>query len=169
VAAQQEAEQRRQHDGGGGFQKTARDQHVGAALGDRGASQPADQRVRRTRRDAVVPGHDIPERRADEGAEHHVMVDDFGNDDALAYRRRDVQAEEQKRDEIEECRPHDGPLRAHRASRDDGRDRVRGVVKAVHEIEHERQQNQAHQHLESHARAPAAVIGVFIVSPAAPS
>jgi hypothetical protein len=43
--------------------------------------------------------------------------------------------EDQERDEIEEGSPYHRVLRPQHAGRDDGRDRVRGIVQAVEEIE----------------------------------
>ena len=53
-------------------------------------------------------------------------------------RLRHVQPEYGERDEIEERRPDHRRLRPQHARRDDGRDRVGGVVQAVQEIEQQR-------------------------------
>ena len=94
------------------FRKPAGIERPGARLGHRRADQAADQRVRGRRRDAVVPGDDVPDDRADQRAEHHVVVDDALVDDALADRGRDVQVEDEHGDEVEERRPARPPGRA---------------------------------------------------------
>ena len=118
-----------------GLDDAGREQRAGAGLRDRGAHQAADQRVRRRRRQAVVPGDHVPGDGADQRAEDQVVVDERRVDDALADRGRDLEVEQHDRDEVEEGRPHHGLIRLQHAGRDDGRDRVRGVVEAVHEVE----------------------------------
>jgi hypothetical protein len=66
---------------------------------------PPISRMRRTRRNAVVPGDQVPDDRADQRAEDHVVVDGTGIDDALADRRRHLEVEDEDRDEIERTRP----------------------------------------------------------------
>ena len=124
------------------FQMPAGDQRAGAGLGDDGADDAADQRVRRARRNAVPPGDDVPGDRADQRAEDDVVVDHARLDDALADRRRDAQVEDEDRDDVEEGGEDDRLLRLQHAGRDDGGDRVRGVVEAVHEVERDRQHDQ---------------------------
>ena len=85
----------------------------------------------------------------DQRAEDDAAVDDAGADDARADGLRDVQAEHGERDEIEEGRPDHGDLRAQHARRDDRGDRVRGVVQAVQEIEHQRDGDEADQEGET--------------------
>ena len=70
-------------------------------------------------------------------------------DDALADGLRDVQAEEQEGDEVEERRPEHRVLRLQHARRDDGRDRIGGIVQAVQEIEQQRDADQADQQREA--------------------
>ncbi len=66
------------------------------------------------------------------------MVDDGRIDRALADRRGDLQVKDEIRDDVEGRRKRDRLLRLEHAGRYDGRDGIGGVVKAVHEIEHER-------------------------------
>ena len=100
------------------LRKPAAIERADAALGDRRAGQPADQRVRGARRNAVVPGDQVPGDRADQRAEDHVVIDDGRIDDALADRRGDADAEDEERDEVEERRPERPPSAASaRASR----------------------------------------------------
>ena len=57
----------------------------------------------------------------------------------------DMQPEEQERDEIEEGGPEHSKRGSQHPGRDDGRDRVCGVVQAVEEIEDERGRDQQDQ------------------------
>ena len=57
-------------------------------------------------RNAVPPGDEVPDDRADQRAEDHVLVDDARLHDALADRRRDAQVEDEDRDDVEEGREH---------------------------------------------------------------
>ena len=91
---------------------------------------------------ADPPRDEVPDDRAHQRAEDDVPVDDAGRDDAGADRLRHVQAEEQERDEVEERRPDDRHAGREHARRDHGRDRIRRVVQAVHEIEHQRNGDQ---------------------------
>jgi len=81
------------------------------------------------------------------------MIDDGRVDDTLAYGGGDCEAEHEKRDEVEERRPGDCPVRAHGAGGDDRGDRVGGVVKAVEKVEREREQYQEHHDLEADRHA----------------
>ena len=65
-----------------------------------------------------------------------------GCDDPLADRRSDAQMKDEDRDDVEERREDDRLLRLQHAGRDDGGDRVRRIVKAVHEVERERERDQ---------------------------
>ena len=66
----------------------------------------------------------------------------------------DVQAEHQEGDEVEERRPDHGVLRPQHAGRDDGGDRVGGVVQAVEEVEQQRDGDQADQNRKTEAWRP---------------
>ena len=56
-----------------------------------------------------------------------------------------LQAEHQEGDEIEERRPEHRILRPQHAGRDDGRDRIGGVVQSVEEVEQQRDGDQSDQ------------------------
>ena len=129
---------------------------AGAGLGDHRADDAADQRVRRARRDAVPPGDHVPGDRADQRAEDHVVVDHAGLDDALADRGRDLQLEDEDRDDVEEGREHHRLLRLQHAGGDHGGDRIGRVVEAVHEVERERQRDQQRDHPEPSLDVPIA-------------
>ena len=73
------------------------EQRRGAGLGERGADHAADERVRGARRNAVVPGDEVPGDGADQRAEDHAVVDERGIDDALAHRGGHGQVEERPR------------------------------------------------------------------------
>ena len=83
------------------------------------------------------------------GREDHGGVDDARRDDAGADGGGDVQAEHSEGDEIEEGRPEHGILRAQHAGRDDGRDRIGGVVQAIEEVEQQRDRDQNDQNRKS--------------------
>ena len=113
-----------------------------AGLGDRRARIAAEQRVRRARRQPAVPRDQVPDDgadqpREDDGEGHDVEVDHAGADGL-----RDAGAEDECGDEVEERRPDHGLSRRQHARRDDRRDRVRGVVKAVDVVEDERDGDQ---------------------------
>jgi hypothetical protein len=82
---------------------------------DRCADQPADQRMRTgARRYAGEPGHDVPRRSRRSPAPQRSTCGrrrSSALDDAPADRLRDVQAEEQEGDEVEEGRPEHRVLR----------------------------------------------------------
>jgi hypothetical protein len=87
--------------------------------------------------------------RADQRAEHDVLVDDRRIDGALADGGRDLELKHGERHDVEERgKPHRGKRLQH-ASRNDSGDRVRGVVKAVHEVEGEREHDEHDRHAES--------------------
>ena len=115
------------------------------AFDQSGADQAADERVRRARRNAVVPGDQVPRNRADERTENHAAVDEGGIDDALADRRGHGQVKERPRKNVEERGPEHRLPRLEHAGGYDGGDGVRRVVEAVHEIEGQREQHQQHQ------------------------
>jgi hypothetical protein len=116
------------------------------------ADHAPDERVRRTRRDAVVPGDEIPADRADQRAEDQLVVDERGFDDSFANRCRDLELEElnshleeSERQHVEHRSPDDRLPRFEHARGDDRRDGIRGVVKAIHEIEGQCEQHQQDQ------------------------
>ena len=84
-----------------------------------------------------MPRDDIPADRADERTEDDVVIDDFGIDRAFADGRGDLQVKDEIRDDVERGGERDGLLRFEHAGRDDRRDGIGGVVKAVHEVERE--------------------------------
>ena len=129
-----------------------------AGLGDAGADQPADQRMRAAGGNAGPPGDQIPGDRAHQGPEDHPRVDDLGGHDPGADGLRDMQPEDQERDEVEECRPHHRIARPQHARRDDGRDRVGGIVQAIEKIEHKRDHDQADQDRQAEYRIHAELV-----------
>ena len=48
---------------------------------------------------------------SDESGEDHCVGEDVGVHDIVHDRRGDFGSEDHECDEVEECRPHDGPLR----------------------------------------------------------
>ena len=83
-SANHEAKKRGHEDEGDDLQDTGRDQAGNASLGNSCTNQPADQRVRRRRRDAVIPGNDIPDDGPDQRAENYIVIDDRWIDGAFA-------------------------------------------------------------------------------------
>ena len=146
--AQQEAQQRRHEDEQHGLPDAGGDQRAGAGLGHHGADDAADQRVRRTAGDAVVPGQHVPGDGADQRAEHHVRVHHPRLHDALADGGRHAQVKDEDRDQVEEGREHHRRGRLEHAGGDHGGDRVRRVVEAVHEVERQGQRHQQDHHPE---------------------
>ncbi len=116
-----------------------------SGLGHAAADQSADQGVRTGGRNAQSPGDQVPDDGADQGGEYHLRIDDAGFDDAGADGVRDVEPEHQEGDEIEERRPQHRILRPQHPGRDDGRDRVGGVVQSVEEVEQQRDCDQSDQ------------------------
>ena len=57
----------------------------------------------------------------------------------------------EQRGEIEKGRPHHGLVRFEYAGRHHGGDRVRRIMKAVHEIENQRNRNQQHDDAQADA------------------
>ena len=101
------------------------------------ADDAADQRVARARRKAQVPRDQVPRDRADEPREHDLERDRLRVDDARGDGRRDLE-EEERADEVEDRRAEHSEARRERPRRDARRDRVRGVVEPVREVEEER-------------------------------
>ena len=139
------ARHRRDEDESGGLDDAGREQRRGAGLRKRGPDQAADERVRRAGRNAVVPGDEIPGDGTDQGAEDQLIVDEAGIDDPLAHRGGHAQVKEEHGDDVEECRPEDCLPGLEHAGGNHGRNGVRRVVKAVHEVERQRQRNQQNQ------------------------
>ena len=71
--------------------------------------------------------------------------DDSGIDDAGANRLSDVEAEDQKGDEVEERRPKHGCAWWEHTRRHDRGNGIGGVVKPIEEIKHKRHGDEAEQ------------------------
>ena len=135
-------DQRRQHDEDECLGPAGDDDRAETRLGDRRSRVAADERVRGTGRQAVIPGDQVPDDRAREAGKddregHHVEIDQ-----PLAHRLGDRGAEREGGDEIEERRPDDRLARSEDARRDDRRDRIRGVVEPVDVVEGQRDEDQ---------------------------
>src|SRR5512141_825283 len=87
------------------------------------------------------PRQEVPDDRAEERREDEERVHDGRIHDVLADRLGDAGLERERGDEVEERGPRDGRLRRQDAGPDDGRDRIRGVVEAVDEVERERDED----------------------------
>jgi hypothetical protein len=94
-------------------------------------------------------GDDVPGNGARERAEHDARVDEFGGNDTGADRLRHMRPEDQESNKIEEGSPYHRVLRPQYASRDNGGDRVRGVMQAVEEIKGQRDHDQGDQNRQS--------------------
>jgi hypothetical protein len=121
-----------------GLEQAAADQRAGARLGNRRAHQAADQGVRGRGRDAVVPGDDVPDDRAHEGAKHHILVNDMRVDGTRTHRLGHVDADGEDGDEVEQRGHGNRGLGFQHPGRHHRRNRVGGVVEAVHEVEDQR-------------------------------
>ncbi len=117
---------------------------AGAAFRERGADQPAQQCVTGTRREGAPPRDRVPRHRASQrGAQHeHDLIG--GNDDDPSDGVGDRLPEDQRSDHVAQRREHDCRTRPGCTSRDERRDRVRGVVQAVGERERQRHPNRDH-------------------------
>ena len=104
---------------------------------DRGSGDASDQRVTRARRQAEIPGEQVPGDRADEPGQKHLQGDPLGTDDSLRDRGRHLERDERP-GEVQDRRTDDGGTRRQRSRRDARCDRVRSVVEAVREVEEER-------------------------------
>ena len=72
--------------------------------------------------------------------------------EALADRGRDTQVEYKDRDEVEKRGKQYGLPGLEHPGRDHGRDGVGGIVKAIHEVEHQCQRHQQQHHSYRHLR-----------------
>ena len=129
------------------WRKKNEDDRLGPAAGndrpkpglrDRRAGITADEGVRRTRRQAGIPGDQIPDDRADQAGEYHRECHDVDVDHARADRLGDGSAERERCDEVEEGGPDDRLAGREDTRRNDRGDRVRRVVEAVDIIEEQR-------------------------------
>jgi len=129
--------------------------------GERGADYPADQRVRRTRRNSEQPGEQVPDDPAAQPGGHHGQRHQLGAHQAAGDRGRDGQGQE-RADEVQQARQGDRDPRIERLGRDGGRHRVGRVVEAVGEVKAESGDDHQHQdrsipHATSVPTRPAAV------------
>ena len=138
-AAQEHPDDRRQHDERQGLDPLRAPGDRGdSRFRDCGAGVPADQRMRRARRQTVIPGDQVPGDGAHQAAEDHVRIDDLHVDHAAPDGLRHRGAHGERGDEVEERRPDDRLQRAQDPRTHDRGDGVRRVVKAVDEVEDER-------------------------------
>ena len=135
--ADREPDEGRQDHEHADLDQPAGDERAESALRHRGARESADERMRGARRQAPVPGDEVPRDRADETCEDDPLVHRGRMHHAFADRGRHADAEAERGDEVEERRPHHRLQRRQDARGDDGGDGVGGVVKAVDEIEDE--------------------------------
>ena len=117
----------------------------GTPLDDRGAHEPAEQRVARARREPEAPGDEIPDDRTGEGGTEHGdrLVCTDGDDPG--DRARDRRTEEHRTEDVPdagECDRRTGLRGAGAHKRGDG---VRGVVESVGDGEGECDRNPQHQ------------------------
>jgi hypothetical protein len=150
-AADDHPDQRRNDDEREDLAKTLPDdRRPRTGLGHRRSDQPTDQRVRRRRRNAVVPGDDVPGQGADQGPEDHVVIDEARVDRPLADRRRHLELKHPEGGKVEERGEQHRLLRGQGTGRDDRRDGVRAIVKPVHEVERQRNCYQQRQRPDAH-------------------
>jgi hypothetical protein len=94
--------------------------------------------VRTARRYAQSPRDQVPDDGANQSGKYHLRIDDTGLDDSGTNGMRDVEPEHREGDKIEERRPEHRVLRPQHPRRDDGRNRIGGVVQPVEEVEQQR-------------------------------
>ncbi len=109
-------------------------------MGNARSHQSADERMAGRGRDALQPGHDVPEHRPDQSTEDHRGGDQVLVDQPLADRVGDlVKARhgegEEVGGEVEEGGEDDRLNRTEKPGRDHRRDRVGGVMESVQEVE----------------------------------
>ena len=149
-AAQKKTDQRRDEDKQQYLAETEPDDWRNAAgICHCRPDQAADQGVRGRGGDAVIPGDDVPGQRPAQRPEYHVVVDELRIDRSLADGSGHLEMKHPERDEVEEGGEGDCLPRCQCAGGDDRRNRIGAVVKAVHEIEGERQRHQQRDHPET--------------------
>src|SRR5581483_5226434 len=102
---------------------------------DGSSSHAADQRVRRRRRKSPPPGEQVPDNRAKQSADHHVLRDHTDINHAAANGFGDGGSQQESGQEVEEGGPYNCELGREDASRNDGGDAIRGIVEAVKKVE----------------------------------
>ena len=116
-------------------------------VGDPDADDRADQRVRARRRQAEVPGAEIPDDRRRSAARRPsrnpaalptCRISSTGSSETMPNATAPL--ETQDADEVPDARPDDGDVRIQRVRVDHRRHGVGGVVEAVDELEAERDQ-----------------------------
>ena len=95
------------------------------------------------------PGDDVPDDGPDEASADDVDVDGLGVDELVGDGLSDACSEEEGGDEVEEGSPENGLKGRQDAGGDDGGNGVRSVVKAVEEVEDERNCNEDVDKVES--------------------
>ncbi len=118
------------------------DDRAPACLRDGRTGIAADQSVRRAGGQAVVPGDQVPDDRPHQAGKDHAEADDRNIDEAGADGLGDGRTKREGGNEIEHRRPDDGLAWRQHTGRHYGGNRVGGVVKAVDEIENERDEDQ---------------------------
>src|ERR1700682_1286738 len=101
--------------------------------------------MRARRRYAKSPSQQIPTYRAHQCAEDYTIVDDIGPDYPRSDGLGDIQAKEQKGDEVEEGGPKHRILRTQDPGRDNRCDGVRRIVQAIEKIERQSDGNQPNE------------------------
>ncbi len=143
-AGRERGDQRRQHDLA---QHHAEIDRLQARAHQGRADEAAEQGVRRTRGQAQQPRQHVPGDRADKPREddrqevqrRDLLFADDAVRDGLGHLGRQERA-----DEVEARREHDGHLGLERPGRDRRRHRVRGVVEPVGEVEEQCQRDDQH-------------------------
>ena len=140
------AGQRRHHNAECGLNHAGPNDCVQASMGNAGAKETPNQRMRAARREGEKPARDVPHDCPDQRAENHARVNGAGVDDAGPEGLRDVQPEYAKRDEIEKRRPKHRCKRPQHASRDYRCNRVRRVMETIEKVKGEGEHNKTDEH-----------------------
>jgi hypothetical protein len=105
--------------------------------------------MRRRGGNAVVPGDDVPDNRPDQRAKNDVVIDNGRINGPFADGFGDRQLEQKIGQKIEGCRPDHRLMRFENPGRNDGGNRVGRIVKTVHEIEQQGDDDQGNDDPEA--------------------
>src|SRR5438477_1646859 len=115
------------------------------------SAKPADQRMARTGGQSKPPGGDIPDEGSNDCAQHGRHRDDVCVDETLPYCRSN-RAAEKRACEIEKRRHRNRLARRQNSGRNNGSNRIGGVVKAVAVFKDDRRENDGKKRKHSRSR-----------------
>ena len=92
--------------------------------------------MRRTCRQAKIPGNYIPAAGANKSAKDHMFIQNTEVNNTFADSICDMEAKKKKCDKIEKSRPNNGIFWRKHAGGDNGRDRIGGIMKTIKKIKY---------------------------------